>query len=205
MRRRAVIFRLFAVYSFSCLYLPQFLYLPHASCTNSPIKRQVDGTEASALSMEASAEQPPDLKEAVEFLYSWMPDSDRTTLPPGFIIRNAMHALRARSAYSWASDVPWHVFLNDVLPYASLTEPRQPFREDPHIYRFFSALLNEHKAELASTGDVAVLLNRLAWTIVDPPIKFVAAPPCTINSYAPFETMERHNSSCTGLAGNTWW
>jgi hypothetical protein len=145
---------------------------------------------------------PAQLKEAVEFLYKWMPDTDRQTLTPGFVIRHAIHALRTRSAYSWALDVPWPVFLNDVLPYASLSEPLQPLRLDPHVDQFFSDLLNEHKGELSSTGDVAVLMNQLAWNIVDPPIKFVAAPACTINSYAPFETMQRHNSSCTGLAGS---
>jgi hypothetical protein len=35
-------------------------------------------------------------------------------------------SLKARRATSWASAVPWAVFLNDVLPYAALTEPRDP-------------------------------------------------------------------------------
>jgi hypothetical protein len=145
---------------------------------------------------------PGELKEVVKFLYTWMPESDSHSLPPGFFIRHAIHALKARAAYTWASAVPWTVFLNDVVPYASLSEPRETFRLDPQVGKFFSELLDGHKTEVSSTADVAVLLNKLSWTIVDPPIQFLAAPPCTINSYAPFETMQRHNSSCTGLAGN---
>lgn len=59
------------------------------------------------------------------------------------------------------------------------------------------------QASISSSGDVAVLLNSRAWNIVSPPIKFVASEPNRINSYGPFETMTRHNSSCTGLSGKS--
>ena len=43
---------------------------------------------------------------------------DRSTVGTVFINRNIELALHARRASLWASSVPWHVFLEYVLPYA---------------------------------------------------------------------------------------
>ena len=42
-----------------------------------------------------------------------------------------LSVLQARHATPWALAVPWVVFLNDVLPYASLSEPRDDWRCAP--------------------------------------------------------------------------
>jgi hypothetical protein len=51
-------------------------------------------------------------------------DLDEAELTAGFLLAQTRLALEARAATKWAQDVPWELFLNDVLPYAV----RRPFR-----------------------------------------------------------------------------
>jgi hypothetical protein len=52
-------------------------------------------------------------------------------VPREVLVEHVKLALAARYASPWASSVPWSIFLNDVLPYASLDEPR----DDAAIWR----------------------------------------------------------------------
>jgi len=132
------------------------------------------------------------LKSAA-FLIRYMPENDVMRLNPDFISRNIMLALQAHREFEW--NVSDRMFLNDVLPYASLTEPRDDWRR---VFKPFMSGLVQHCG--TNSKCAANELNQRAWHIVDPPIVFEAAPSNTLNSYGPFETMARHNSSCTGMA-----
>ncbi|CAK8998333.1 Alpha-L-fucosidase [Durusdinium trenchii] len=131
---------------------------------------------------------------SVVFLVNFMPDADLDALKPSFVAENVRGALRARKTFHWASLAPLPVFYNDVLPYASLTEPRDPWR--PKLFEF----MREATSGCLDAVCAALALNSHAWEIVDPPIIFVAAKPDELNSYSPFQTMARHNASCTGLS-----
>ena len=47
-----------------------------------------------------------------------MPEEDREELSKDFLRQNIELALKARRSHSWTAEVPWHTFLEYVLPYA---------------------------------------------------------------------------------------
>ncbi|PNH03991.1 hypothetical protein TSOC_009903 [Tetrabaena socialis] len=69
---------------------------------------------------------------AYTFLYNNMPEADKADKQLGFasfIAPQTRMALQARADNDWATDgVPWNIFLNYVLPYANLDEPREDWR-----------------------------------------------------------------------------
>ena len=69
-------------------------------------------------------------RRAAYFLVDNMPAGDRAALSCDFLMENLALALEARDEFPWAKDVPERIFFNDVLPYASLDEPRDPWRAD---------------------------------------------------------------------------
>lgn len=88
--------------------------------------------------------------------------------------------------------------VNDVLPYAVLSEPRGV----PHWNwrALFLQQLGSKVGEAPNMSTAVELINSVCWSLSDPPIKFLGSPNCAINSYAPLQTLQRGNSSCTGLA-----
>lgn len=136
-----------------------------------------------------------EIRECLLFLLTYMPQRD-TNLSVGFITDSVAYALLARATFPWASEIPWPIFLNDVLPYSVLAEPRDPWR--PLFFHYY-----HRKLRLNATTDVIRVtewMNQFAWDIVTPPIEFAAGPLNGLNAYSPFEVMRRHNSSCTGLS-----
>jgi len=60
---------------------------------------------------------------AVDFLIEHMPERDRG-LSPEFLAEHVDYAYRARERFPWAKALSDELFLNNVLPYASLNERR---------------------------------------------------------------------------------
>lgn len=85
---------------------------------------------------KALSAAPAEQKEGVAFLIAHMPERDLKTLTADFLLTNTRLAYEARERFPWAKAVPDSVFLNDVLPYASLNEERDSWRED--FYKRFS-------------------------------------------------------------------
>jgi len=67
-------------------------------------------------------------RRAARHLVAFMPEADLAGLDPGYVAENLRQALAAREAFAWAADVPEPIFLNDVVPYATLDEEREPIR-----------------------------------------------------------------------------
>ncbi len=78
---------------------------------------------------------------------------------PQSLRTNVLLALAAREAHDWAADVPWPVFLNDVLPYANLDEPRDDWR------LLFQPLMAPVVANASSITEAAQVLNRDIWAM----------------------------------------
>ena len=93
-------------------------------------------------------------RRAAYFLVDNMPASDRATLSNDFLMENLTLALEARKKFPWAAAVPERIFLNDVLPYASLDEPRDPWRAE--FYRIGSDIVRDCK----TATEAAQALNR---------------------------------------------
>eukprot|EP00760_Papus_ankaliazontas_P033659 PhM_4_TR6554/c0_g1_i1/m.104448 len=145
----------------------------------------------------------PEFTAAMTFLKLTMPEMDKRANSPitdEYLTTNVLYALEARREMPWGMSVPWVVFLNEVLPYASLSEPRDPWRQIFYDYYSTKVLAAVKSGTIRSMSDAIVFMNNHSWAIVDPAIIFVAAPPDMLNGYSVFQVMQQHNASCTGLS-----
>lgn len=69
-------------------------------------------------------------EKAAVYLVEGMPSWDLKGLKKDFLLENLSLALKARKTFAWAKELPEEVFWNDVLPYASLDETREGWRQD---------------------------------------------------------------------------
>ncbi len=56
-------------------------------------------------------------KEALEFLYAYMPLSDLANYDQDYFLTQVRYALKTRTAFSWGESVPDNLFMHFVLPY----------------------------------------------------------------------------------------
>ena len=71
----------------------------------------------------------PDEKQAMEFLYAYMPLSDLADYQPEFFLKNARFSLKARTEMPWGKTIPEEEFLHFVLPLRVNNETLDNFRE----------------------------------------------------------------------------
>jgi transglutaminase-like putative cysteine protease len=127
---------------------------------------------------------------ALAFLTANMPAQDKA-LSHEFLEENARLAYQAMSEVPWGKDIPQDIFLNDVLPYASLNERRDNWRADFH--RRFIGI-----AQKAGTVDQAVLdLNKYVFDTLKVAYSADKRPK---PDQSPYESMAAHYASCTGLS-----
>ena len=86
--------------------------------------------------------------------------------------------------------MPKEVFLNDVLPYASINERRDRWRKD--FYTRFKPLT----AESRTPGKTATRLNQEIFSLLN--VRYSRRRPKADQS--PYESMEAGLASCTGLS-----
>src|SRR5436190_12206994 len=126
-------------------------------------------------------------RRAAYFLVDNMPASDRATLSSEFLMDNLSLALDARKSFPWAAGVAERMFFNDVLPYASLDEPRDPWRAG--FYKLASAIVHD----CTNATDAAQALNREFFNRVS--VHYNLAR--TRNNQSPKESIEQHKATCT--------
>src|ERR1017187_5745683 len=129
-------------------------------------------------------------RRAAFFLVDNMRASDRATLGGDFLMENLGLALAAREKFPWAKSVPERIFVNDVLPYASLDEPRDPWRAD------FYKLASEIVRDCTNATDAAQALNRELFKKIN--VHYNTAR--KRNNQSPAESIEQGKATCTGLA-----
>jgi hypothetical protein len=129
-------------------------------------------------------------RRAAWFLLDNMPASDRGVLSDEFLMTNLDLALQAREQFPWAKAVSEPMFLNDVLPYASLDEPRDEWRTD--FYRLASELVRDCK----TATEAAQRLNQDLFKR----IKVHYNTTRKRNNQSPAESIEQGKATCTGLA-----
>jgi len=139
---------------------------------------------------EALDNAPDDQKEGVRFLVAYMPQRDLQSLSADFLLNNVRLAYRAWNEAPWKDRLPKAIFLNEVLPYASINERRDDWRED--FYQRFQPLV----AGAESPARAAVILNQKIFKMLD--VRFSRARPKPDQS--PYETIEAGMASCTGLS-----
>lgn len=136
------------------------------------------------------ADPDAEVGACAQFLLLTMPASDWEKLSADFIAANIREALAARRAHAWAANVPWPLFLNDVLPYACLDEPREAWRAD--FRRRFGAMVKDAKTR----DEAARIVN--ARIQDETGVKYGTkrrAP-----NQSPADSMRQSVASCSGLS-----
>ncbi len=133
---------------------------------------------------------PAQQREGMQFLVAHMPDHDLKTLTAEFLLENVRLAYQAREESSWKAKIPKDIFLNNVLPYATINERRDRWRKDFHDK--FRPLIKD----IQTPGLAATKLNQNISKLTK--VKYSTKRAKADQS--PYESMESGLASCTGLS-----
>ncbi|MCX5653719.1 MAG: transglutaminase-like domain-containing protein [Planctomycetota bacterium] len=134
---------------------------------------------------------PANRREAMAFLVANMPTPDLKSLKKDFLLRQVNYAYKARAEVPWGAGLHDELFFNDVLPYASVNERRDDWRED--FYDRFIALARKCR----SPGEAAVQLNKEVFRQLE--VKYHATKRPKPDQ-SPYESAAAKYASCTGLS-----
>lgn len=155
------------------------------------VTKTIQSAGENAAELEKSWAQCPDeQRPGMEFLLSHMPERDATKLKADFLLENVALAYQARKEMPWGKDIPEEIFFNDILPYASLDEARDPWRAD-FMKRFRGIAGDAKTASEALTRINAAIEKELG-------VQYNTnrrAP-----NQGPAESMKLTMASCTGLS-----
>lgn len=138
----------------------------------------------------AAAEHGAFGEKAARFLVEHMPPADKRTLTTAFLTENLNLAMKARTDFPWAKNIPEKIFLNDVLPYAVFDEPRDPWRAD--FIKKAAPLVNNAK----TASEAAQILNRDFFKLV----KTHYHTERKRTNQSPKESIQQGKATCTGLS-----
>lgn len=136
------------------------------------------------------ADMPEEQQKAMAYLIAYMPQGDRDTMSLDLLRENVEYACKARSEFPWAKDIDEDVFLNDVLPYASVDEVRDSWRRD------FYERFGRRVAGCQTLREAAEIVNRSM--IDETGVEYNTLREKTNQS--PSESIRQHMASCTGLS-----
>jgi hypothetical protein len=129
-------------------------------------------------------------KEAAAFLIAYMPEKDLESLSSDFILDQINGAFKARDEFVWCRNLPDSIFLNEVLPYYSLDEKRDNWRED--FYNRFSPYVKDCEAIFQAIDSVNQ--NIIEELGVEYNTKRSAV------NISPFQAIKEQMATCTGLS-----
>ena len=135
-------------------------------------------------------ETPDEYRTAMEFLVANMPKSDFAKIQPARLMEEVRLAYAAREQVAWGRDIPEAIFLNDVLPYCNIDEPRDPWRQE-----FYERFIDLAKS-CESPGEVAQKLNESMFDL----LKVKYSTKRKRANQSPKESIEQGLASCTGLS-----
>ena len=138
----------------------------------------------------ALAEVPVSSREGMKFLVLNMPVRDLQSLSAQFLLENTRLAYLSRQTDPWAKNVPLDIFLNDVLPYASINERRDNWRAD-----FRKRCLPMVK-DAKNASEAAAIINQKLFKQIG--VKYSTKRVKADQS--PLESIEGGLASCTGLS-----
>ena len=128
--------------------------------------------------------------KAARFLVKGMPPKDLQSLKRDFLMENLSLALKVRKQFKWAKAVPKEIFLNDVLPYASLDETRESWR--PEFYEQCSKLVKDCQ----TATEAAQTINKEFFNIIKVHYNTGRKAP----NQSPAESKALGMATCTGLS-----
>ncbi|QDT09646.1 transglutaminase domain-containing protein [Planctomycetes bacterium K23_9] len=177
-----------SVFAFAFLLL---LILGPAHALADPLRDRLDlaGDNRDEIA-RAIAEAPIQSRKGMEFLVLHMPVQDLQSLSADFLLENTRLAYLSRQTDAWARDVPLELFLNDVLPYASINERRDNWRAD-----FRKRCLPMVK-DAKNASEAAAMINQKLFKQIG--VKYSTKRVKADQS--PMESIECGLASCTGLS-----
>ena len=138
----------------------------------------------------ALTEAPNEQIEGMAFIISYMPQRDLTTLTAEFLLENSEYAYKAREKYSWCAALPDSVFFNEVLPYAIISENRDPWRKD--FFERFSKYVDDKDNIVDAIFAIARTINK--------EVKVEYNTKRSKVDLSPKEAMAENMATCTGLS-----
>lgn len=129
-------------------------------------------------------------EKAARFLVSHMSEADKKSLTAEFLIENLDLAIKTRTTFPWAKDVPEEIFFNDVLPYAVFDEPRDPWRAD--FLKKATPLVKNAK----SASEAVQILNRDFFKLINTHYNTKRER----TNQSPKESIAQGKATCTGLS-----
>lgn len=132
----------------------------------------------------------PAERESLEFLITHMPDRDLEKLTAEYLLENIRLSELARMRSPWRLQVPREIYLNYVLPYASINERRDNWRAE-FIEKFQPIVQN-----VTTISEAAVRLNQQVF----PQVKVKYSTQRKRADQSPLESIESGLASCTGLS-----
>lgn len=147
------------------------------------------GTNRTEL-VKALEQTPAAQREGMQFLIDNMPVDDLRTLPADFLLENVKLSYRGLAEAPWSDKIPKDIFLNDILPYASVTEQRDNWRKK--MREICAPLVKDCK----TPGEAAQALNGKIYKLLK--VKYSTNRRAT--DQGPFETMQSGVATCTGLS-----
>jgi len=176
------------------------------AATDPPSTPRVGGVEADSAALVADAlvraganrgeleralrDVPDGQRPGMQFLVAHMPQCDLESLSADYLLENTASAYEALDAAPWGERIPPEVFLNDVLPYASINERRDRWRKD-----FREKCLPLVK-EARTPGQAAVMLNQKIYGLFN--VRYSTKRKKADQS--PYESIESGLATCSGLA-----
>jgi hypothetical protein len=135
--------------------------------------------------------------EALSSLVQNMPCTDifnKQNVSGNFLVDHVIYRMQIRHR-RWHGLIDWTMFLDAILPYATLTEPRDGFDVNKILGPYMEKLLTSNSISLR---EAIIQLNLHAWSFTSPPIVFKAAPPNKVNAYSVQQVIQAKQASCTG-------
>lgn len=168
-----------------------FLAYPVFADLDARVAASLDAAGANRIQLEqALAEVPFEQRFAMEWLVARMPERDRAEVDAAFLLEHVDEAYRAWQSAPWRDVVPRDVFLDAILPYASISERRDAWR-DP--MRELSASMIEGALNPA---EAAIRLNQQVFPKTG--VKYSTKRRRADQSSA--ESIEQGLASCSGLS-----
>ncbi|RYD38366.1 MAG: polyhydroxyalkanoate depolymerase, partial [Verrucomicrobiaceae bacterium] len=140
--------------------------------------------------VRALTDAPEVHRDGMKFLVENMPAVDLRSLKADFLLEQVALGYEALSQAPWGKDIPVEVFLNDILPYASLNEKRDGSR------RKLRELALPLVKDCQSPGEAGATLNRRLFEITNVKYSTKRKKP----DQSPSETLASGLATCTGLS-----
>lgn len=150
---------------------------------------QQAGTNRAAL-VTALAKAPVAQREGMQFLIANMPERDLVSLSAEFLLENVALAYESLAQAPWAKQVAHELFLNEILPYANVTEDRDNWRA--RLREIALPLI----ADCTTPGEAAHRINQKLFK----QLKVKYSTKRRASDQGPFETMQTGIATCTGLS-----